>query len=97
MLAPEARNVGVELLALDREFVVAEPSLDPIGCSFGAARPRTSVRIVASQLRCELDCRRAVERSRKTRLLEGDGLADAERGNEERHGDAEPGGSIDAA
>ena len=97
MLGPEARNVGVEFLALDCEVVVAQPGLDPIGGSVGAARPGTPVRVVGGQLRGELDRRGAVEGRRETWMLESDGLADAECGDEERHGDAEPGGSIDTA
>jgi hypothetical protein len=97
VLRSQAGHIRTELLPLDGEIVVAEARGDPVRRLGRAGRSRAAIRIVAGQLGRELHRCRAVERWRQTWLLQGDRLADAECGDEERDGDDEPCGPVDTA
>ncbi len=97
VLRAETGHVGVELLALDREVVVAETSGDPVGGSLRPGCPGPAIRKVPRELCRKLNRSRPVERGREPRLLERHRLPDAEGRDEQGHGDDEPGGSVDTA
>jgi hypothetical protein len=65
MLRAEAGHVGVELLPLDREVVVAEPGSDPLGGPLRSGRSGAAVGVVPGELGRELDGRGPVEGRRK--------------------------------
>ena len=95
LFAAAPGDVGGEDLSLDRELVLAQLILDPVGRPLGAERAGRAVGEGARELPRELHGRRLVEERAQARLRERIGPAHAEGGHEEGHCDHQPGSPVD--
>jgi hypothetical protein len=88
--AAAARDAGPEAVRLRLEPVEGKLFRDPLGGAEAAGGSRRSIRVVPSELPCELLGRRPVERGRQRRRGQRLRPADGEGCEKQRQGDEQP-------